>query len=455
MTSLFNFAEVTITGASREEVLQLQIEKIMNHVFVLDTDKKPLTPCQPGRARQLLSAGKAAVYRTVPFTIILKVAMPDAVVKPLTVKIDPGSKQTGLALVDADGRVVFAAEVEHRGKAIKASIESRRSLRRGRRARNTPYRQARFDNRVRPEGWLPPSLQHRVETTMTWVNRFKRWCGIEEIAVERVKFDMQLMRNPEISGVEYQQGTLAGYSVREYLLEKWNRKCAYCGVEHVPLQVEHIHPRAKGGGNAVSNLSLACEPCNTKKGKLDIAVFLKNKPEQLKKILAQAKRSLSDAAAVNATRNKLFTELLKTGLPVETGTGAQTKFNRTRLDYPKAHWIDAACVGESGATVTLNPDMRPLLIKATGHGTRQTVRSDKYGFQRGGAGRVKRVNGFQTGDLVRLNQPKGKYAGEHVGRLAGIRATGMFDIASKVGKITASFKNYSLIQRGDGYAYAH
>jgi hypothetical protein len=455
MTSLYNIAEVTITGVSREEVLKLQIEKIMNHVFVLDTDKKPLTPCQPGRARQILSAGKAAVYRTVPFTIILKVAMPDAVVKPITVKIDPGSKTTGLALVDPDGRVLFASELEHRGKAIKAGLDSRRSLRRGRRARNTRYRAARFDNRVRPEGWLPPSLQHRVDTTLSWITKFRRFCGVEEIAVERVKFDMQLMRNPEISGVEYQQGTLQGYSVREYLLEKWNRKCAYCDAENTPLQVEHIHPKAKGGVNSVSNLALACDPCNKKKGTLDIAVFLKNKPDQLKKVLAQAKRSLSDAAAVNATRNKLFTELLKTGLPVETGTGAQTKFNRTRLDYPKAHWIDAACVGESGATVTLNTDMKPLLIKATGHGTRQTVRSDKYGFQRGGAGRVKRVNGFQTGDLVRLNQPKGKYAGEHVGRLSSIRATGMFDISSKLGKITANFKNFTLIQRGDGYAYAH
>jgi len=88
-----------------------------------------------------------------------------------------------------------------------------------------------------------------------------------------------------------------------------------------------------------------------------------------------------------------------------------------------------------------------------GHGTRQTVRSDKYGFPRGGPGRIKRVQGFQTGDLVKLNQPKGKYAGQHVGRLAGIRATGVLDIKTIVGKISASFKNYTLIQRGDGYAY--
>ena len=427
----------------------------MNHVFVLDNDKRPLTPCQPGQARRLLKSGKAAVWRTMPFTIILKASMPDAVVKPLTVKIDPGSKETGLVLVDADNRVLFSAELAHRGTAIKMDLLSRRSLRSGRRARNTRYRAARFDNRTRTEGWLPTSLMHRVETTMTWVNHFQRWASVEGIALERVKFDMQLMSNAEISGIEYQQGTLLGYTIREYLLEKWQCTCAYCGEKDKPLQVEHIRAKARKGGNGVANLAIACGYCNNEKNTTPIEIYLQNDPERLKKIQAQAQSSLSDAAAVNATRNKLFETLLMTGLPVETGTGAQTKFNRIRLDYPKAHWIDAACVGESGATVTLNPEHKPLLIKAMGHGTRQVVRSDKYGFPRGGPGRIKRIQGFQTGDLVKLNQPKGKYAGHYVGRLAGIRATGILDIKTIAGKISASYKNYTLIQRGDGYAYAY
>ena len=88
---------------------------------------------------------------------------------------------------------------------------------------------------------------------------------------------------------------LAGYEVREYLLNKWERRCAYCSVENVPLQVEHIQPRASGGTNRVSNLCLACEPCNTKKGTQDIKIFLAKKPDVLKKILVQAKRPLKDA----------------------------------------------------------------------------------------------------------------------------------------------------------------
>ena len=302
----------------------------MNHVFVIDTNKKPMSMCHPARARALLKEGKAAVFRTAPFTIILKEAKPDAIVKQMTAKIDPGSKTTGMVLVDSDNRVLFAAELTHRGNAIKASLESRRALRSGRRSRKTRYREARFLNRARPKGWIPPSLQHRVLTTMTWINRFRRFCGLEELAVERVKFDMQLMRNPEISGVEYQQGTLAGYSVREYLLEKFNRTCVYCGAMNIPLQIEHIHPKAKGGSNAISNLTLACDSCNKKKDIISIEVFLKNKPDVLKRILSQVKRPLNDAAAVNSTHNALFDAMLKTGLPVETGTGAQTKFNRIR-----------------------------------------------------------------------------------------------------------------------------
>ncbi len=426
----------------------------LNSVFVMDTTKKPLTPCSPARARILLKKGKAAVWRMVPFTIILKVAKPDAAPAPLTVKIDPGSKTTGLALVDSDNQVVFAAELTHRGRAIKSALDTRRMLRRGRRGRKTRYREARFLNRVRAKGWLPPSLQHRVDTTLTWVQRFRRWAPVASLALERVKFDMQQMSTPDISGIEYQQGTLAGYSAREYLLEKWARKCAYCGIEHVPLQIEHIKARANGGTNNISNLTLACEPCNTRKGTKDLSVFLQKKPDVLKRVLAQLKKPLTDAAAVNATANKILDSLLNTGLPVETGTGAQTKFNRSLQGYPKAHWIDAACVGESGSTVTLNPNHQPLLIKAMGHGNRQTVRTDKFGFPCAKAKSSKTVLGLKTGDLITLKQTKGLYAGHYQGRITAIKSAKNY-LSLSVNKKQTWFpaKLATLLQPSDGYHY--
>ena len=123
-----------------------------------------------------LDSTKAAVFRQFPFTIILKESRPDSPVSPLRLKIDPGAKFTGMALVnDSTGEVVFAAELKHRGFAIRESLTSRRQLRRGRRARKTRYRQPRFLNRTRPEGWLAPSLQSRVENIKTWVNKVVRF----------------------------------------------------------------------------------------------------------------------------------------------------------------------------------------------------------------------------------------------------------------------------------------
>lgn len=425
----------------------------MNHVFVVDAAKNPMSMCHPARARSLLREGRAAVFRRFPFTIILSDAKPEAVAKLLAVKIDPGAKNTGLALMDTSGRVLFAAELQHRGAAIKSSMDSRRGIRRTRRNRNTRYRAARFDNRRRPQGWLPPSLQHRVATTMTWVRRFQRWAPIEGLAVERVKFDMQLMQNASIAGVEYQQGTLQGYTVREYLLEKWHRKCSYCEKQDVPLEIEHVVARTNGGSNRISNLCLSCHDCNQKKGSLPVEVFLAKKPEVLARIKRQLKIPLNDAAAVNATRNAILAALCATGLPVETGTGAQTKFNRIRLSYPKAHWIDAACVGSSGAAVTLDPEMKPLLIKATGHGNRQMCGTDKYGFPVRHRSRLKRHFGFETGDMVRASVPSGKKAGTHSGRVL-CRATGSFDVQTTAGRVAGiSHRHFTSVQRKDGYAY--
>lgn len=420
-----------------------------NFIFVLDTNKRPLTPCKPSMARKLLTAGKAAVYRRFPFTIILKKVV-TATIKSITLKLDPGSKTTGIALL-FDSKVIFGAELTHRGQAIKASLDSRRALRRGRRNRHTRYRQARFLNRTRKKGWLAPSLQHRVETTLTWVNKLRKLAPINSIVQELVRFDLQQLENPEISGVEYQQGELQGYEVREYLLNKWNRKCAYCSVENIPLQIEHIQPKAKGGSNRISNLCLACEKCNQKKGTQDIQRFLAKKPDILKHILAQAKRPLKDAAAVNSTRWALFSRLKETGLPVLTGSGGLTKFNRTRLQLPKTHWLDAACVGqlESLSVVT----SKPLLIKATGHGTRQMCRTDKFGFPSRYVPRNKFVKGFQTGDIVKAVVTSGKKIGEYVGRVA-VRSTGSFNISASELVQGISHKCCKTIHHKDGYSYS-
>ena len=423
-------------------------------------------PCSEKRARLLLDRGRARVHRMVPFTVrLVDRRTEDSVLQPLRVKLDPGSKTTGIALVreseevDVDtgearmaAHVVLLAELTHRGQAIRDALTQRRAFRRRRRWANLRHRVPRFDNRTRPDGWLAPSLQHRVDTTLSWVQRLRRWAPVTAISQELVRFDTQALQNPEISGVEYQQGTLAGYEVREYLLEKWHRTCAYCPATDVPLQVEHIVPRARGGSNRISNLTLSCADCNTAKSTRSIEEFLAHDPQRLARIKAQAKAPLRDAAAANSTRWALFNALKATGLPVETGTGGRTKFNRTRMHIPKGHTLDATCVGD---VADVQGWQQPVLqIKATGRGSYQRTRLDRFGFPRGYLMRSKRVHGFQTGDSVKAVVSSGKKAGTHQGRVA-IRASGSFNIQTPQGVIQGiHHRHCALIQRADGYGYS-
>ena len=448
-------------------------------VFVLDRRGEALMPCSEKRARLLLARGRARVHKAMPFAIrLVDRKAVECELQALRLKIDPGSKITGMALVrEADrgadkgagkGEIVVLNlfELVHRGRQISEALTARRQMRRRRRSQ-LRYRAPRFLNRGnKSQGWLAPSLQHRVDTTLAWVKRLGRLAPVSALSVELVRFDMQALQNPEIEGAQYQQGTLAGYEVREYLLEKWERACAYCGAKDVPLQVEHIHPRSKGGSSRISNLTLACSCCNRKKAALPIEVFLSKQPERLQRILKQAKRPLKDAAAVNSTRWALVSALqgviaatgvagvaadASTGMTLETASGGQTKFNRSRLNIPKTHALDAACVGVFGSIADWNkPSLR---IKCTGRGSYQRTRLDKFGFPRGYLMRQKSVKGFATGDMVQAKVTEGKKQGSYRGRVA-VRASGSFNIQTSDGLIQGVSHRYcTLVQRGNGYGY--
>ncbi|AUB43283.1 5-methylcytosine-specific restriction endonuclease McrA (plasmid) [Nostoc flagelliforme CCNUN1] len=424
-------------------------------VFVLDKNLKALDPCHPGRARELLNKRRAKVFLRYPFTIVLQDrTIEESVTHAHRIKIDPGSKITGIAVVqEQTGRVINALLITHRGQQIKNAMESRKTLRKGRRNRKTRYRKPRFFNRTRSSGWLPPSLLSRVLNIETWVRRLRKLCPITAISQELVKFDTQKLQNPEISGLEYQRGELFGFEVKEYLLTKWGRNCVYCGAENLPLEIEHIHSKSKGGSDRISNLTLACRKCNQVKGNQPIEQFLKRNPQLLKKILAQAKTPLKDATAVNSTRSLLFRRLQATGLPVEVGTGGRTKFNRKIRGIEKSHWTDAACVGASTPERLLLLGVKPLLIAAKGHGIRQRCRPDKYGFPLCHAPKAKFFMGFTTGDIVKANIPSGKYSGKYTGRIA-IRFRPSFTLLLANKRFDVHPKYLTTIHKADGYEYS-
>lgn len=286
---------------------------------------------------------------------------------------------------------------------------------------------------------------------MSWVRRLCRWAPVTVVHVERVAFDTQLLQNPDIHGVQYQRGTLHGIEVREYLLAKWGRRCAYCGARDCPLNIDHVRPRARGGSDRVSNLTLACVPCNEAKGARRVEEFLAGKPAMLARIVRQLKAPLRDAAVVSSTRWALWRSLAATGLPVKIATGGRTKWNRTRNALPKSHTLDALCVGEMEA-VTAFPDWVHVAA-CTGRGSYARTRPDRYGFPRLRLPRCKTVRGFTTGDLVEARVPAGLRRGTHRGRVA-VRATGSFNVTTSAGTVQGVNARYCRrLQRGDGYQH--
>src|SRR6266568_199289 len=416
-------------------------EQVMSSVLVIGQDKRPRAPVHPGRARQLLANGQAAVYRRYPFVLILTRPLPEAPPQPLRLKVDPGSKTTGLAIVnDASGQVLWAAELAHRGERVRAALLTR-------------YRQPRFRNRRRPRGWLAPSLLSRLQNVLTWVERLCRFCPIGAISLELVRFDLQLLQNPEIEGLEYQRGTLFGTELRHYLLAKWGQRCAYCSATGLSLEIDHVQPRSKGGSDRVSNLVIACHPCNQAKGDQPLEAFLADRPEVLRRVQAQRKAPLGEAAVMNATRWALYERLKASGLPVETGSGGLTKWNRTTRGLPKMHWVDAACCGPSTPVRLHLLGVCPWLIEATGRQRRRMVNVDAHGFPVGRAKGKSRVQGFRTGDLVRAVVTKGKKIGAYMGRV-GIKTDGYFKITGKHGLVEGIHARYcSPVHRNDGYSY--
>lgn len=441
-------------------------------VFVLDRHGKPLMPTTPRRARELLQSGRARVAHLEPFVIrIVDRLVEDSEIDPLILGIDPGSKHTGVALARETQTVdtttgeitttrdgLFLLRVDHRGEQTHQNMCKRSAYRRRRRTANLRYRAPRFDNRTRPDGWLAPSLQHRVETTLTWVRRLAKWAPIGQVAYEAVRFDMTKIQNPDIAGVEYQQGTLAGTEIRQYVLTRDGHRCVYCGKTgvgpgSVPMNLDHVHPKAKGGSDRPASLVASCVPCNQKKSDTLVEGFLADRPNVLRRVNAHRKMPLKDAAAVNTTRRALHRALAADGFEMNAYSGGRMKWNRKRTGVPKDHCLDALCVGLVDR-IGSHPGVQHV-AKATGRGVHCRTHTDKYGFPRSLLSRIKVHHGIMTGDHVRAAVPRGKHAGTYTGRI-GVRANGSMTVVEGSGRKVdgTSYKNIRLLQHADGYHHS-
>ena len=242
-----------------------------------------------------MEKGKAKVIKRTPFTIQLEYATGETK-QPIKLGIDAGYSMVGFSAVTEKSELI-AGEVTLRKDVSKKIIE-KRMYRRARRDK-LRYRKARFQNRRRKKSGFAPSLQHKFEAHLQLIEKIKQLLPITKTIIEIATFDAQKMQNPEIKGIEYHQGELQGYEVREYLLAKWGRKCAYCKKSGIPLEIEHIIPKSRGGSNRISNLTIACFKCNLKKGNKTATEF------GYPRIQKRGKRSLQSVAFMNTVRKRM------------------------------------------------------------------------------------------------------------------------------------------------------
>lgn len=397
-------------------------------VYVLNKHGKPLMPCSPRKARVLLKSGKAKVAQRTPFTIQLRYGS-SGYKQAISFGVDAGTKHIGLSAT-TEKRVVYEAEVLLRTD-VQELLATRRAYRRTRRNRKTRYRKSRFLNRRRKEGWLAPSIQNKVDTHLKVIHNVTRILPITKITVEVAQFDTQLLKNPEIHGVEYQQGEQLGFwNVREYVLFRDHHTCQWCRGKSGDriLNVHHRESR-KTGGNSPDNLVTLCETCHHK-------VHQEGLEEQVKRKTA----SLRDATQMTVLRWFVYHGIKRMYPEANLTYGYITKNTRIQHGLEKGHKTDARCI--SGNPLAAPADTSYLIKQVRG----QNRQLYKAKIPKGGIRKANKAPrylfGYQLFDKVLYN-------GQEC-FIFGRRSSGSFDLRMLDGtKITAgvSYKKLRLIQR--------
>ena len=403
----------------------------MTLVYVLNKNKKPLMPCKPSKARKLLKNKKAKVVNRKPFTIQL-LYWSTGYKQDISLGVDAGSKFVGLSATTTQ-KELYASTVELRDDVSK-NISTRRQYRRNRRSRKIRHRKPRFNNRKKPEGWVAPSIRHKIDSHITVIENVYKILPISKLVVEVASFDIQKIKNPDISSKEYQEGEQARFwNTREYILHRDNHTCQHCkGKTKDPvLNVHHIESR-KTGGNTPDNLITLCKTCHEKLHKNQIKINIKRK------------KSYKNETFMGIMRWKLYEKLKKLYSNVSLTYGYITKNTRIKYGLSKEHHIDARCI--SG-----NPRAEPLgyyfYQKKVRRHNRQIHKSKP---QKGGIRKLNQapyiVKGFRLFDNVLFEKQECF--------IFGRRTNGYFDLRTLDGtKIHASanYKKLKLLEPRKGY----
>ena len=399
-----------------------------NRCLVVGSDGAPLMPCTVQRAAKLRKKGRARLHSPKPYCIRIvdrKASDPDVAAVETEVRVDPGGRHTGIAMVlklENEDRIVYQEEIQHRSDISQRLLE--RKAHRRRRRGTKWFRKPRFDNRRRSADRLPPSLESIASNQLHRTSRLAELGGARRVTVETAKFDTQKVLRGELEGIEYQQGPLYRTHLRAFIAEREQHRCAYCRKgdweDRTRFNLDHVLARARGGATNVGNLVWACETCNRAKGAQPIETFLEHHPERLERIRGRKRTPLAAAGKQKWLCDTLVQRLQARGLTVTQTTGADTATARRSNDIAKSHANDAACTGASGRVTKLR---RPEQLKAVGHGRRKQIKglpTGEYLAWRHEPPSVRRaleaprhaahphtVHGIRTGDRVRITGRKG------------------------------------------------
>ena len=321
-------------------------------VYVKSKDGKALMPTSNAKARKLLKQKKAKVVSLRPFVIKLTYKTKTEYTQKLHLGVDSGYSNIGFSVIDTKQEYI-AGEVKLL-EGMKDRLNAKRSYRRVRRSR-LRYRKPRWNNRVKSKkkGWLAPSLKHKLDTHIKFIDELKGILPIGKITIEVANFDIQKMKNPSISGKEYQKGDMLGFwNVREYVLHRDGHKCQNPDCKYKDkdkkeqiLKVHHIKYRSKGGTNRPENLITLCSKCHTpanhKKGK-----FLYDWCMNGKKV-----RGFKDATFMSMIRWRLVNELKSKYDNVFITYGYITKNHRIKNGIEKSHLNDAFAIAKGTSQV--------------------------------------------------------------------------------------------------------
>ena len=354
-------------------------------------------PTTPQKARKLLKQNKAKIINYKPFTIQLLYATGEAK-QPINLGIDLGAKHIGVAITSKNN-VLVKGEIELR-QDVKSLLETRKIYRSSRRNRKTRYRTARFLNRVssKKKGWLPPSIQSRIDNTFMWIDKFTNLLPNPKVFIEVGKFDIAKMIDPKIEGVDYQKGQTYGYyDVRYYVFARDSYTCQVCKKKDKILQTHHIKYVSKGGSNRADNLITVCTDCHTSKNHKEGGVLydwmIKNKKV----------KTYKEATFMNIIRQRVFQKYPNAIIAY----GSVTTPKRKELGLEKTHYNDAIAI--SGIeSIRHNVDeifkikqfrkKKRSLHEATARKGRKTPNKT----QKRNSKNTKYQNGFYLNDKVRL-----------------------------------------------------